>query len=327
MPAQQGFEAADAAGVELDQRLEINFELLPLQRLAQVDFQGAAGAHGVVHGGIEQLVGAAALGLDEIERDVGAAQQVVQVVTAIGGHGDADAGGDAQMVAVDFVNLAELVDDEAGQRGGVAALGAAEADHGEFVAAEAHHHVVGADAGGQAGGHIAQQGVAHRVAAGVVDLFEAVQVDQQHQRGFAVALGVHHAPGHDFGEVAAVVQAGQRVAQRLFTEALAQQEVGQEEPRGHQGADHQGQHDGQHDAAQAVEIGQRQLGGEGAADHDGQAGRRAEAHQAVHAGGAVAELAAGCGGGLHQHRVVGRNALAEGRGRRGGARDDFAAGA
>ena len=159
------------------------------KRLAQVDLQRAAGADGLLHGGVEDAVGVAAFGLDEIQRDVRAAQEVRQRLAAGGEQCHADAGADAEVVAVHLVELGEFGHHEAGERGAVPALLAAEADDGEFVAAQAHHAVILAQAGAQAVRHLAQQRVAHRVAARVVDLLEAVQVDQQDGGGHAVAPG------------------------------------------------------------------------------------------------------------------------------------------
>ncbi len=115
VPAQQRLEPADAARIQLHERLEINLQFAPAERLAQVDLQRPACAHAVFHGGVEELVGAAAFGLDEIQRDIGAAQQVVQILAAIGWQRHANAGRNAQMVAVHFVEFGQFVDDEARQ--------------------------------------------------------------------------------------------------------------------------------------------------------------------------------------------------------------------
>ena len=49
MPAQKSLEAADATGIELDQRLEIDLQFALGLCLAQVDFQRTAGAHRFLH--------------------------------------------------------------------------------------------------------------------------------------------------------------------------------------------------------------------------------------------------------------------------------------
>lgn len=65
-----------------------------------------------------------------------------------------------------------------------------------------------------------QNGVAGRMAHGVVDLLEAVEVDMQEGGTFAV-LEVERVLGQNFVQVAAVGQAGQRVVHRGIFDALA----------------------------------------------------------------------------------------------------------
>jgi hypothetical protein len=66
-------------------------------------------------------------------------------------------------------------------------VGQAGLDHRELVAAQAGHGVALAHAAAQALGGHAQQGVAQRVAQGVVDGLEAVQVDEVHRHLVALA--------------------------------------------------------------------------------------------------------------------------------------------
>ncbi|MOA30324.1 hypothetical protein D3C78_1514050 [compost metagenome] len=59
---------------------------------------------------------------------------------------------------------------------------------GELVAAHAREDVVGAQAGLQLFGHAAQDLVAGGMAEGVVDPFEAIQVEIQHGHALAAAI-------------------------------------------------------------------------------------------------------------------------------------------
>ena len=121
----------------------------------------------------------AALGV--VEREVGVREQHVDVVAVIGEHRDADARVDRRVGRVVVVlerrePEPRLVCEERGVGGPV---DVAEHDH-ELVAADPHEHVVGADALGEPLPDEPQDPVAEAVAVLVVDVLEAVEVEQQH---------------------------------------------------------------------------------------------------------------------------------------------------
>ena len=99
VPAQQRLEAGDLAARDVDERLVVQLELVGEQRLAQIELEPAALLHLRVHFRLEEVVGAAALGLGAVERHVGVAQQLVGLVAVGRRHGDADAGADDDLVA------------------------------------------------------------------------------------------------------------------------------------------------------------------------------------------------------------------------------------
>ena len=87
--------------------------------------------------------------------------------------------------------------------------------HRELVPAEAAEHVGGPQVGGERGRDAAQQRVARRVALGVVDGLEVVEVDHdQPERAPVVAHVVGQLRLEALGEAAAVEAAGQRVRAR-----------------------------------------------------------------------------------------------------------------
>ena len=91
-------------------------------------------------------------------------------------------------------------------------------EHDELVAAEPADRVGLAQDAGDPCGDDAQQLVADRVAEGVVDALEAVEVDEHRRRVGAVAAGVDE---HLLGAVhdqRAVRQPGERVVQRLVAQ-------------------------------------------------------------------------------------------------------------
>ena len=83
-------------------------------------------------------------------------------------------------------------------------------DHAELVTAEARHHVALAHVDGQPAGQLDEQLVAVSMAECVVDLFEAVEVDQR-QRDLPRRVCVLDGEGGLPRELRAVGQAGQRV--------------------------------------------------------------------------------------------------------------------
>ena len=77
VPADQRLEAADLVAREIDDGLVVQLELAGRQRLAQVVLQRAARLHLRVHLRLEEAVGAAAVALGAVERQIGVPDQLV----------------------------------------------------------------------------------------------------------------------------------------------------------------------------------------------------------------------------------------------------------
>ncbi len=91
---------------------------------------------------------------------------------------------------------------------------------GELVAAEPGQGVAGAAATAQDVGNFLDQAVAGRVAIGVVDLLEVVEVEHQDRAGGALASRPRHRQVEVLVEAAAVLQAGQRILAGLALQLL-----------------------------------------------------------------------------------------------------------
>jgi hypothetical protein len=140
-----------------------------------------AAAMALVH-----AVVAAATVLDRQHRGFGVAHQLIGTVAVGRTQRTADAAGQRELRAVEVVGRGHRVQ-HAPRRGfGHAGVGAFDQQR-ELVAAGARQQVVGAHAGLDALRHVDQHAVAGLVAEAVVDLAEAVQVDQQ-QRETAAFL-------------------------------------------------------------------------------------------------------------------------------------------
>src|SRR4029077_13549794 len=70
VPAKQRLEAGNDAGLKRDERLIKDFEFAGCERVAQIEFQRAAGSKAGVHIGLEKAKDAPAVFLGLIERHV-----------------------------------------------------------------------------------------------------------------------------------------------------------------------------------------------------------------------------------------------------------------
>lgn len=191
-PAHQGFQANDAIVVQVELRLEFEAELRggqahAFQRLAQGGFDLQSLHRGGVHARREEAEVVAAGGLGVVHGRVGVANQQLGGVAVGGKQADADAGRRVERMLADAIDLGQgtpKLAGDAGDRHRIADIGQHDQ---ELVAAEPRRDVAGADAAGQSPGHFHQQAIADMMTERVVDVLEAVEIDQQDGHDFAVA--------------------------------------------------------------------------------------------------------------------------------------------
>jgi hypothetical protein len=99
-PADEGFEADDGA-VDTGLRLIMDSKLAARDRSAQVLLQGTAVTQPLVHLGIEKAHPSAAICLGTVQRRIRIGDKRCRVGAIAGKNGDADAGADADAIAVD----------------------------------------------------------------------------------------------------------------------------------------------------------------------------------------------------------------------------------
>ncbi len=224
-PTDQRLEAGDLAGAEVDDGLVVERQLVAVEGVAQLPFHLQPLHRPRSHLGVEEDAAGAAALLGPVHRRVGVADQQLGVDVPIfsrAGDGDADAGADEVVDAVDRERLGEGGGDAIGDRQRLVFVGEAIDQDPELVAAEAGDDVSRAQVGAQARRHGAQQGVAGVMAEAVVDQLEVVEVEEEdadrraRDRGFAESV----AEGVD--EAEPVGEPGQRVVQ----DAVAQRLVG-----------------------------------------------------------------------------------------------------
>ena len=135
------------------------------------------------------------------------------IAAMLGVERQPDAGRHAQFVAVQAQRFGELLHDLLGHALAVFdGRDAGQQDH-ELVTAQARHDVRGAHGLAQAARHFDEHGVTQVVAQAVVDLLEAVQVQEHHGHEVAFAFGRGQAELELLLQHVAVGQAGQRVVQ------------------------------------------------------------------------------------------------------------------
>ena len=231
--AQQQLVLGDRVGRELQDRLAVEDEAVLVERAADLVGPVEADLHAAdvlaaVGGGDVVAVAAGLLG--RVHREVGARPS---------GPRRAGSSSPKQTMPIEVVieialalerqaPLADRLEHALGDALRGVAVGVAQQD-GELVAAEAGDDVGLADAVMQRAADRADDLVAGLVAAGVVDVLEAVEVEQEDRALAAVAGGVGDELGELLVEAAAVEELGQRVVVgqvlQLVLEALALRDV------------------------------------------------------------------------------------------------------
>lgn len=185
----------------------------------------------------------AALLLGEVERPVAATKDLKP--RGVGGEhgGDAEAGGEVDL-------LAEMLDGEAGETEaeilgdlGGAGVGGIGQDGNELFAAQAGNVVDVTEIVAKAACGTVQNCISPIVAMGIVDGFEAVEVEDDQGESGAPAAGDVDGFGADLLERAAIEQAGKRVSLRLPFELKLELRHGEPD-------DTEGSHDGDQDGGE-----------------------------------------------------------------------------
>jgi hypothetical protein len=211
VPADERLGGVDALADRVEDGLEVQDELVALERTAQAgaERQACAGVDRV--GLVERGPAAAAARL--LHRHLGAAQEVVGVVGVLGVDAHADACAEVELGAGDAVRPRErLADQPSDDGGGVERTVLEVAQHeDEPVAARAGDDVVGARDVAQALRGDPQGLVAGRVTERVVDQAEAVEVEVENGDRRLVATSARDREREVLLEQLAVRQAGQGV--------------------------------------------------------------------------------------------------------------------
>ena len=210
-PARQRFEPGDFTGLQIDQWLVEQVELVLIERAAKLGLDREAAPR---LGRLPWLIDLRAAGdLGLLDRELGVAEQLLRVLAGVH-QGDSDAAFDADLEVGDLERRAHHLVDPVGGLERVLDAAAERHQDSELVAAGAGEDIACPEREDQPPREGDQQLVAGEAAHRFIDPREAQHVDDEHRmvevarRRFAGFLD-------RFAEAEAVGQAGQAVAQHL----------------------------------------------------------------------------------------------------------------
>ena len=221
LPADQRLEARDPTGIELDDRLVGDPELVALDRAAKVGLQPEATKDAGVHRLVKHHVMRFAQGLGPVHRRVGVAEHLDGTVIARVAGGDADARRGEDFMPSQQERQAQLLLNPVDHAERIADVADVVDQDREFIATEPGDGVAVTDAGLQPPADADQELVAGHVAEAVVDDLEPVEVEEEdgEPEPLRPPRPVHGAV-EPVGEQGAVGQAGEDVVIGLVEELL-----------------------------------------------------------------------------------------------------------
>ena len=234
LPAHERLHLGDLAGREVDDRLVIDDELPEGDGVAQLadELQPLARV-AVLLLGVEGVPAPRGLGL--VHGHVGVPQEDAGVLAVLREDRDPDAGADLDVDALDREAILQGARDPHPDL-----LGRARAreEHRELVAAEAGEDVVGAQDVAQARAELGEHGVARVMAERVIELLEAVDVDDQESERLSACARAGQVRAELVAELAAVGEAGELVRRRLAAGLVEAADLAD----GERGAGHRREH-------------------------------------------------------------------------------------
>ena len=222
VPPHQGLRPDDPLVRQRNERLEVDLDLLALDRMiegrVEVEAAGRASAH-PVHVEQRDLALAAAL-LGPVHRHVSVVQKIVARGAGVAQR-DADAHRrDHLVAATEHDRFAQGVQHPVGHLAGVLGRGHPFQDDHEFVPTETGQRVARPDGTPEALSDDPQHLVAHPVAQVVVDDLEPIDVTEENGDATSRTISLEQGVVEVIEEQAAVGQPGQRVLERMARQLL-----------------------------------------------------------------------------------------------------------
>ena len=136
VPAHQGFDARDFAGLQIDLGLEMRREIIAFDRLSKIGFQLEPLACLVDQAVIKDAPCVLPAALGKEKRAIGLREQLLGIVGMLWEAGRANAGGDRQQLLLDEKRLGDARQQSLAVAGNIVATGMAMHDHSEACAVE-----------------------------------------------------------------------------------------------------------------------------------------------------------------------------------------------
>ena len=141
VPAQQRLKPGDLARGQIDQRLVVEFELISGDGVPEIQLQHPAYLYARIHLRLEEPDRAAALGLCQVQRDVGVLQQLHGRIAVAGRHGDPDTDSNRDLMPVDVERVTKCRDDTVREQQCVVGPLYGMLDNGELIPTQARNGV------------------------------------------------------------------------------------------------------------------------------------------------------------------------------------------
>ena len=222
LPADQGLGADHPFVGQRHDRLVQDAKLVAGDGPAQGVAHRELGVHGQLHRAVEDRGTGLAADLRLVHGQVRLPQQVLGGGGGVGRRDEADAGADDGLVIPDREGRRELAADPGGDGRHDRAVGHVGAHHDELVTSQTGDHVFRAQARADALAGQHEELVADCVSQTVVDLLEAVQVDEQDGQALSGAGARRERLVEVPDQGGPVGQPGQRVLQCLSAQHLVQ---------------------------------------------------------------------------------------------------------
>ena len=211
VPAHQRLRPGHDVGPRIDDRLIIQLQLAVRDRIAQILFQlPPVGRRAEQVAGEEAEPPPAAV-FGGIKRQVGVADQFLAIHPVERADRHAHRCADRAAIAFHRIGLRQAGNDRLRQLAQLAAILDLGQDDLKLVAAQPADLLLVADDRNEPLGHLLENRVARRMAERVVDLLEAVEIDQQQGARQLARIAAGHLLGKQVGHVAAIEQPGEIV--------------------------------------------------------------------------------------------------------------------
>ncbi len=221
LPAQQRFEPTDLSAADRHLRLIDQIEITILDGLAHAVFKHQTRTRAAVHFMIIETILLTPGTLGFVHGNVRSAQQTVEIAPTVGISSDADTGAKDDIQAFDLLTDRYPFDEFFGNLRRL--LGKLQIQQrGEFIAAHARENIERPQARLQLLGNPAQHAVAGVMAEGIIDPFEAIEIEVEQHPAAVAAFPAQQQVFHGLVEPAPVEQPGQRIGYRLEFQLLVQ---------------------------------------------------------------------------------------------------------